>query len=128
MMHTSRAAGIQVISIVMASMFAWLASLLLYLNTGTTDPVTVASIHVAGVSVALAYFRVFRISILCVMLITQVLSWNLLPEYSMSFADKMQAIGNLNRIGFGGVSVMAFASMLSGVGAAIWPVLRRPTA
>jgi len=127
-MHISRVTGIQVIVIVIASALAWLAFLLVYLNTGTSNPFSMAMISVVGTSVALAYFGVFRIRILCVMLIAQGLSWSLLPEYSMSFGDKIQAIWNVNRIGFGGVSIMAFASMLSGIGAAIWPMLRPPAA
>jgi len=41
--------------------------------------------------------------------------WFMLPEYSMSMSDRLAAFWCVNRIGFGGITLMTITALLAGV-------------
>ncbi len=98
-----------------AALLWWCVGFLTYMTGGNLSATVSAVSFILTVMCALAYFRMFKVRTGVLMIISWCLCWFLLPEFSMSMSDRLSAFWNPNRVGFGGVTLMAITALLVGV-------------
>ena len=103
------------ILIVVAAALWWCVSLWLFLDNGEVDFNISVSSLLASVAGLLVWRGRFQPGIMIWMFAGWSFCWYLLPEYSCSPADRLASTWFVNRICFGGTTLMAIAAVLAGI-------------
>ena len=93
----------------------WSCAFYVYISGANAETMFYAISFILTLTCAMTFFRIFRISTCISLCLGWSICWGFLPEYSMSLNDRLNAFWNANRIGFGGITLMAISALLMGI-------------